>query len=71
MRPIINEIRRWFSEGRKPRANMALLRTSLIVAALGVFLLWPWQSELRLPGWLEQASTRLEAPFGGRVSQAG
>ncbi|TVU67471.1 HlyD family efflux transporter periplasmic adaptor subunit [Cobetia crustatorum] len=68
MRPIINEIRRWFSEGRKPRANMALLRTSLIVAALGVFLLWPWQSELRLPGWLEQASTRLEAPFGGRVS---
>jgi putative peptide zinc metalloprotease protein len=49
---------------------MALLRTSLIVMALGVFLLWPWQSELRLPGWFEQASTRLEAPFGGRVSLA-
>ncbi|MDO6817519.1 HlyD family efflux transporter periplasmic adaptor subunit [Cobetia amphilecti] len=68
MRPIVNEIRRWFSEGRKPRANLALLRTGMIIVALGALLVWPWQSELRLPGWLEQPSARLEAPFGGRLS---
>lgn len=68
MRPITNEIRRWFSEGRRPRANLALLRTGLLVLALGFVLLWPWKSELRLPAWLEQTSTRIEAPFGGRVS---
>ncbi|MEL0615256.1 HlyD family efflux transporter periplasmic adaptor subunit [Cobetia marina] len=68
MRPIVNEIRRWFSEGRKPRANLALLRTCVILMALGGLLVWPWQGELGLPGWLEQPSTRLEAPFGGRIS---
>lgn len=67
VRPIYNEIRRWFTGGRWPRWNAALARTLAVLGALLLLLAWPWHSQLRLPAFLEQPTRRVEAPLGGVI----
>lgn len=70
VRPVYNEVRRWFTGGRRPRWNRALARTLAILAGALLLLVWPWHSQLHLPAFLQQPTQRVEAPLGGRLELA-
>ncbi|WP_375172145.1 HlyD family efflux transporter periplasmic adaptor subunit [Marinobacter sp.] len=70
LRPITNEIRQWFREGRRLKLNWPAARTLVLCLGSLWLFLWPWQTHQTFPALLTYGITQFEAPIAGTLESS-
>ena len=70
LKPIITEVKQWWSIRKIIQFNQKVLRT-MIFLGLGLFLLiFPWKSSLKIPAVYEVENyTKIFSPYDGRIEK--
>ena len=70
LKPIITEVKQWWSIRKMIQFNQKVLRT-MIFLGLGLFLLiFPWKSSLKIPAVYEVENyTKIFSPYDGRIEK--
>ena len=70
LKPIITEVKQWWSIRKIIQFNQKVLRTTIFLG-LGLFLLiFPWKSSLKIPAVYEVENyTKIFSPYDGRIEK--
>lgn len=70
LKPIITEVKQWWSIRKMIQFNQKVLRTTIFLG-LGLFLLiFPWKSSLKIPAVYEVENyTKIFSPYDGRIEK--
>jgi len=70
LKPIITEVKQWWSIRKIIQFNQKVLRTTIFLG-LGLFLLiFPWKSSLKIPAVYEVENyTKVFSPYDGRIEK--